>query len=242
MCEACLAGKHTRHSFPDQTAFRAAQPLEQVYADLCGPITPATQAENKYVLLFVDDHDRFMWPFMLKTKGEAFDQFKKFKVSVENQYGRKIKVLRTDRGGEFTSKEFNLFCEQAGITRQLTAPYTPQQDGIVERRNCTVMSTTRSILHVMNMPQVFWAEAVRHAVYVLNRLPTKVLKNQTPYEALTGRKPRLDHLRVFECVGHVKTPSNQVKKLDDRSVPMEHLGTYQEQRATGCMMLKENDW
>ncbi|XP_071688422.1 uncharacterized protein [Rutidosis leptorrhynchoides] len=107
----------------------------------------------------------FMWSFMLKTKGEAFEQFKKFKAIAENQYGRKIKVLRTDRGGEFTSNEFNQYCDYAGITRHLTAPYTPQQNGIVERRNRTVMSTTRSILKAMDMPQSCWAEAVRHSVY-----------------------------------------------------------------------------
>ena len=225
VCEACLAGKHSRKSFPDQTTFRAARPLEQVYADLCGPITPATQSGNRYILLIVDDHSRFMWTFMLKTKDEAFEQFKKFKAFIENQYGTKIKVLRTDRGGEFTSNEFKNFCELAGITRQLTAPYTPQQNGIVERRNRTVLSTTRSILKAMDLPQSFWGEAVRHSVYILNRLPTKFLKNQTPYEALEGRKPNLDHLRVFGCVGHVKVPSNQVGKLDDRSVPMVYLGT-----------------
>ncbi|KAD5508971.1 hypothetical protein E3N88_16674 [Mikania micrantha] len=151
-----------------------------------------------------------MWPYLLKTKDEALERFKNFKAMVENKYGRRIKVLRTDR--------------ESRITRQLTAPYTPQQNGIVERRNRTVMSTTRSILNAMSMPQVFRAEAVRHAVYVLNRLPTKILKDQTPYEALKGTKPRVDHLRVFGCVGFVKTPSQLTKKLDDRSVAMVHLG------------------
>ncbi|KAD0338797.1 hypothetical protein E3N88_44430 [Mikania micrantha] len=224
LCEACLAGKHTRQSFPSRSNFRAEAPLDQVYADLCGPITPATNAGNRYILLFVDDHSRFMWPYMLKTKDEALEKFRIFKVLVENQYGKKIKVLRTDRGGEFTSNEFKAFCEQSGITRQLTAPYTPQQNGIVERRNQTVMSTTRSILNAMKMPQEFWAEAVGHSIYVLNRLPTKALKDQTPYEALKGNKPRVYHLKVFGCVGYVKTPSHFTKKLDDRSTAMVPLG------------------
>ncbi|KAD4178302.1 hypothetical protein E3N88_26893 [Mikania micrantha] len=224
LCEACLAGKQTRHCFPDKTLFRSENPLDQIYADLCGPITPPSPAGNRYVLLIVDDHSRFMWTYILKTKDGAFEQFKMFKASVELQYGRKIKVLRTDRGGEFTSREFSLFCEQEGITRQLTAPYSPQQNGVVERRNRTVMNTTRSMLNAMKMPQHLWAAAVRHSVYVLNRLPTKFLNDQTPYEALNGRKPRMDHLRVFGCVGHVKIPSIQLRKLDKRSRPMVHLG------------------
>ncbi|KAD4179873.1 hypothetical protein E3N88_28464 [Mikania micrantha] len=224
LCEACLAGKHTRQSFLSQSTFRAEAPLDQVYADLCGPITPATNAGNRYILLFVDDNSRFMWPYMLKTKDEALEKFKNFKALVENQYRKKIKVLSTDRGGEFTSNEFKEFCEKSWITRQLTAPYTPQQNGIVERRNRTVMSTTRSILNAMKMPQEFWAEVVRHSIYVLNRLPTKILKDQTPYEALKGNKPRVDHLKVFGCVGFVKTPSQLTRKLDDRSTTMVNLG------------------
>ncbi|XP_071739387.1 uncharacterized protein [Rutidosis leptorrhynchoides] len=156
--------------------------------------------------------DPYPLPPKLET-GEAFEQFKKFKAIAENQYGRKIKVLRTDRGGEFTSNEFNQYCDYVGITRQLTAPYTPQQNGIIERRNRTVMSTTRSILKAMDMPQSFWAEAVCHSVYVLNRLPIKILKNQTPYKALKGRRPNIDHVRVFGCVGYVKVPPDQVKNL-----------------------------
>ncbi|KAD4584610.1 hypothetical protein E3N88_22211 [Mikania micrantha] len=194
LCDACLAGKQTRHCFPDKTLFRSENPLDRIYANLCGPITPPTPAGNRYVMLIVDGHSRFMWTFMLKTKDGAFEQFKMFKTSTELQYGRKIRVLRTDRGGEFTSREFSLFCEQEGITRQLTAPYSPQQNGIVERRNRTVMNATRSMLNAMKMPQYLWAEAVRHSVYVLNRLPTKFLNDQTPYEALKGRKPRMDHL------------------------------------------------
>ncbi|KAD6454157.1 hypothetical protein E3N88_08863 [Mikania micrantha] len=209
----------------------AGAALEQVYADLCGPIAPATEAGNRYFLLIVDDHSRYMWVSMLKTKDEALDHFRKFKALSQNQYGRRIKVLRTDRGGEFNSNEFKQFCEDEGISRQLTAPYTPQQNGVVERRNQTVLNTTRSMLSAMGMPQNLWAEAVRHAVYLLNRLPTKALKGMTPYEALKGKKPKLEHLRVFGCVGHVKTPVGQAKKLDSRSTPMVHLGTEQGTKA-----------
>ncbi|KAG6515151.1 hypothetical protein ZIOFF_025536 [Zingiber officinale] len=165
-----------------------------------------------------------MWVFVLAAKKDAFQAFKKFKSVTENTTEYKIKTLRTDRGGEFLSTEFTRFCENEGIERHLTAPYTPQQNGVVERRNRTVMAMTRSLLKGTHMPARFWGEAVRHAVYLLNHLPTKALGDRTPFEAWMGRKPHLAHLRVFGCVAYVKNTTPHLKKLDDRSSPMVYLG------------------
>lgn len=164
ICEGCLIAKQARLPFPQQASFRAEKTLQLVHADICGPITPATLAGNKYFLLLVDDFSRMMWVYMLKEKSDAFNAFKKFKSVVENECDSKIKTLRTDRGGEFLSKEFTSFCEDEGIQRHLTAPYTPQQNGVVERRNRTVMATTRSLLKIMHVPRSMWGEAVRHSV------------------------------------------------------------------------------
>ncbi|KAI3730682.1 hypothetical protein L1987_61855 [Smallanthus sonchifolius] len=224
VCEACLAGKHSRKPFPVATQYRAEQPLQLVSIDLCGPIMPTTQADNKYFMLIVDNCTRFMWVYMLKGKDQAFDVFKQFKEKIENEIGLKIKTLRSNHGGEFTSQEFNIYCGREGITMQLTAPYSPQQNGMVKRRNRSVLNMTRSILKAMSIPQDFWAEGVRHSVYILNRISTKSLNEDTPYEALKGKKPNLAHLRVFGCVGHVKVTKPWLKKLDDRSVPMVYLG------------------
>ncbi|KAK9073624.1 hypothetical protein SSX86_007948 [Deinandra increscens subsp. villosa] len=108
--------------------------------------------------------------------------------------------------------------------RLLTAPYSPQQNGAVERRNRTVMNMTRCILKEMDMPHVYKAEGVRHSVYILNRLPTKALKDATPYTLIKGKMPSLEYLRVFYCVGHVKIIGPDLKKLDTRNKPMIHLG------------------
>ncbi|KAG6520324.1 hypothetical protein ZIOFF_017373 [Zingiber officinale] len=177
---------------------RAEKPLELLHADICGPISP--------------------------SKNDAFQAFKKFKVLTENKTGYKIRTLRTDRGGEFLSTEFTRFCGNEGIERHLTAPYTPQQNGVVERRNRTVIAMARSLLKGTHMPARFWGEAIRHAVYLLNRLPTKALGERTPFEAWMGRKPHLSHLRVFGCVAYVKNTTPHLKKLDDRSSPMVYLG------------------
>ncbi|KAG7582977.1 Zinc finger CCHC-type [Arabidopsis suecica] len=225
ICGSCLLGKQTRQVFPQTTMFRASKALELIHGDLCGPITPSTVAENRYVFVLIDDYSRYMWTVLLKEKSQAFEKFKRFKSLVEQETGEKIQTLRTDRGGEFVSQEFNDFCESTGIKRHLTAPYTPQQNGVVERRNRTLMEMTRSILKHMRVPNFLWGEAVRHSTYLLNRIATRSLKDKTPYEMLRSKVPSINHLRVFGCIGYVKTEKPHLRKLDDRSRVLVHLGT-----------------
>lgn len=149
---------------------------------------------------------------------------------VEQETGAVIKTLRTDRGGEFTSQEFQSFCEASGIQRHLTAPYSPQQNGVVERRNITLLEMTRSILKDMKIPNYLWGEAVRHATYLINRVAIRVLVSQTPYEVFRNKKPNVEHLRVFGCIGYAKVQTPHLKKLDDRSRTLVHLGPNQEQK------------
>lgn len=223
ICRGCLQSKQTRRPFPSQSSFSAKKPLELVHGDLCGPITPSTTAGNKYIFLLVDDFSRVMWIYLLKNKFEVFEAFKNFRALVETQ-DKKIKTFRTDRGGEFTSKEFMAYCEEAGIVRHLTAPYTPQQNGVVERRNRTMVEMARSFLKEMKMPCTFWGEAIRHSIYILNRLPTRAVTGVTPYEAWSELKPHVGHIRVFGCTAHMKVPGVKVSKLDDRSIPVVNLG------------------
>ncbi|XP_022570911.2 uncharacterized protein LOC106407057 [Brassica napus] len=224
-CESCLRAKQTRRPFPTSTSYRASTILELVHADLCGPITPPTAGRSRYIFVLIDDHSRYMWSILLKEKGEAFEKFVRFKKIVEQDTGATIKTLRTDRGGEFTSSEFQDFCEVSGIQRHLTAPYTPQQNGVVERRNRTLLEMTRSILTHMQVPNYLWGEAVRHSTYLINRLATKTLSSQTPYEAFKCRKPNIQHIRVFGCIAHAKIESKSLRKLDSRSRTLVHLGT-----------------
>ncbi|GJT99370.1 zinc finger, CCHC-type containing protein [Tanacetum coccineum] len=231
ICDACLLGKHSRTPFPNQAKFRSKNPLDLVYGDLCGPISPATHSGKKLIFLLVDDCTRFMWAYFLTSKDQALSTFKEFRQKVEMEMRMKVRMLRTDRGGEFTSNEFTKYCKENGIARQLTAPYSPQQNGVVERRNRTVLSTTRSMMKAMKLPLTFWAEAVRHAIYILNRVPTRALENKTPYEALYNRKPNLENLRIFGCTAYAKITIPHLKKLDDRSIPMIYLGVEEGSKA-----------
>ena len=123
------------------------------------------------------------------------------------------------------SLEFQACCEASGIKRHMTAPYSPQQNGVVERRNRTLLEMTRSILKHMGVPNNLWGEDVRHATYLINRVATRSLDGRTPYEALRGVKPNLKHLKVFGCISHARTESAGRRKLDDRSKALVHLGT-----------------
>lgn len=128
-CVSCLLGKQTRKPFPQATLYRASHPLDLIHGDLCGPITPSTPLQKRYVLVLIDDYSRYMWTVLLKEKSEALDKFKAFKMIVEQETQVKIKTLRTDRGGEFVSHEFQVYCDQNGIKKHLTAPYSPQHNG-----------------------------------------------------------------------------------------------------------------
>ncbi|GJT38902.1 zinc finger, CCHC-type containing protein [Tanacetum coccineum] len=172
-----------RAPFPKKAKARSTSPLDLVYGDLCGPISPPTPSGKKYIFLLVDDYSRYMWVYFLSTKDQAFDTFKEYKKTIENELRTTLKMLRTDRGGEFTSNEFTQYCKENGIARQLTAPYSPQQNGVVERRNMTIMSTTRCMMKATNMPQNFGLKLFIHAITVLNSVPTKALEDITPYEA-----------------------------------------------------------
>ena len=152
ICGSCLLGKQARKVFPKATTYRASETLELLHGDLCGPIRPNTPAGKKYIFVVIDDHTRYMWSMLLKEKSEAFEKFKRLRKTVEQETGKKIITFRTDRGGEFVSRDFNDYCESTGIRRHLTAPYTPQQNGVVERRNRTLMEMTRSIMKHMHIP------------------------------------------------------------------------------------------
>ncbi|GJU17372.1 zinc finger, CCHC-type containing protein [Tanacetum coccineum] len=117
ICDACLLGKHSRTPFPNQAKFRSKNPLDLVYGDLCGPISPATHSRKKFIFLLVDECTRFMWAYFLTLKDQAFNTFKEFRQQIEMEMRIKLRMLRTDRGGEFTSNEFTKYCKENGIAR-----------------------------------------------------------------------------------------------------------------------------
>jgi transposase InsO family protein len=133
LCDTCVLAKHRHGVFPKQSKYRADKALELVHGDLCGPVKPATPSGRHYFLLLVDDATRYMWVVLLATKLEALSAIKRIQVAAEKECGRKLQVLRTDNGGEFMAAEFAAYCANEGITRHFLAPYTPQQNRVVQR-------------------------------------------------------------------------------------------------------------
>jgi hypothetical protein len=173
-------------------------------------------------LLLVDDLSRYMWVVVLGSKGEAADAIRHAQAAAEAECGRKLRMLRTDNGDEFTTAEFASYCADEGVQRHY-APYSPQQNGVIEQRNQTVVGMARAHLKQRGMSAVFWGEKVVTAVYILNRSPTKDLNGRTSYEAWHGRKPTVSHLRVFGCLAFGKKLGH-IGKLDDRSTPGVFIG------------------
>ncbi|KAK2392639.1 putative mitochondrial protein [Trifolium repens] len=223
-CTTCLLGKQPRDSFKNHLPMRSNEVLNVVHSDICGPIDVLSTGGNKYFLTFVDEFSRMTWLYHIKVKSEAFDVFKKFKALVEKQSGKSIKVLRTDGGGEYTSTEFENYCKEKGIIHEVTAPYTPQHNGLAERRNRSILNMARSMVKQKQLPKRFWGEAVSTAVYILNRSPTKRLVDKVPEEVWSKVKPSVSHLKVFGSLCYKHIPDVKRKKLDDKSEAMILVG------------------
>jgi transposase InsO family protein len=215
-CESCILGKHKRTSFP-QSSNQAKQHLELVYTDLCGPMKTESIGGSFYFLTFIDDFSKKIWIYFLRHKFETFTKFKEFKAEAEKQSGKFLKVLRSDGGGEYNSKEFSTFCKSQGIIMQATTRYTPQQNGVAKIKNQTIMNMARTLLKEKHLSNTFWAEAVACSVYLLNRSPTTSLQMKVPQEAWSGTKLNVAHLRTFGCIAYAHLPSELRRKLDDRS-------------------------
>ncbi|GAU44031.1 hypothetical protein TSUD_349630 [Trifolium subterraneum] len=181
-CEACQFGKQTRKPFPT-SSWRANQKLQLIHTDVAGPQRTPSLNGSLYYIVFIDDLTRMCWIYFLRYKSEVATVFWKFKAHVENQSNSHIQILRSDNGKEYLSNQFQQFCDEAGIEHQLTAPYTPQQNGVSERKNRSIMGMVRCMLHQQELPKKLWAEAASTAVFIQNRLPTRALQNQTPFEA-----------------------------------------------------------
>ena len=138
---------------------------------------------------------------------------------MENQSSSRIQAIRSNNGKEYTSSEFNIYCEDAGIEHQLTTSYTPEQNGVSERRNQCIIEMVRCMLHEKNLPKMFWAEAANTTVFLQNRLPTKLLEEKTPFEVLYNYKPLLSFLKIFGSICFVHVPQIKTDKLDKKAMP-----------------------
>ncbi len=218
-CEGCTLGKMSRNPFPKKSQGRATKPYEVIHSDVCGPMQVDSKGGSKYMVTFIDNYSRYATAYFIKNKSEVLTKFKEYVTYVEKQGGdhTNVKLLRTDNGGEYTSNDFVKYCTEKGISHQFTNPYCPEQNGVAERLNRTIIEATRSMIYQAGLPLNFWAEACNTAIYLHNRSPTTALRNKTPYECLFGTKPDISHLRVFGCMCYVHIPDSRRRKLDQKA-------------------------
>ena len=226
ICPACVFGKATRSVIPKQrSSSRAQNCLDLVYSDVCGPLEVQSVGGSRYFITYVDDHSNWVVVFTMRNKSEAFAKYKLYEQFAQTHTGREVKVLRTDRGGEYLSTQFKSYLDSNGTQHQLTAAYTPEQNGVAERLNRTLIDLVRSMLSHKQVSKRFWAEALATSVYVRNRVTSRALQvKTTPHHIWMKSTPNVGHLQVFGSKCWYTLPKLELRKLDLRAREAMFLG------------------
>jgi transposase InsO family protein len=174
------------------------RPLELLHMDLFGPIAYISIGRSKYCLVIVDDYSRFTWIFFLQEKSQTQETLKRFLRWAQNEFELRIKKIRSNNGTEFKNSQIEGFLDEEGIMHEFSSPYTPQQNGVVQRKNRTLLDMARTMLDEYKTPDRFWAEAINTACYSIKQLYLHRILKKTSYELLTGKKPNVYYFRVFE--------------------------------------------
>lgn len=222
-CETCLKGKMTSQPFNKSDGIKTKEPLEIVHTDVCGPMQVETFAGSRYFVTFIDDFTRYCCVYFIKRKSDVFQIFKEYKNKMENFLKKKIKFLQSDNGTEYINKDFNEYLKQNGIQRRLTAPYTPQSNGLAERKNRSLIERARCLMLESHVPEELWADAVYTANYLINRCPAKALNGCVPFQRWMGREPSARHLHIF---GHKAFILNKGPKRGGKFAPRAAEGVF----------------
>ncbi|GKD33125.1 putative ribonuclease H-like domain-containing protein, partial [Tanacetum coccineum] len=216
-CVACQKGKQHKASCKAKSVSSISHSLQLLHMDLFGPTSVRSLNHKTYCLVITDDFSRFSWVFFLRTKDETSGILKDFIRQIENQLNQKVKTIRCDNGTEFKNKDVIEFCGSKGIKREYSNARTPQQNGVAERKNRTLIEAARTMLADSFLPNTFWAEAVSTACYVLNRVLVTKPHNKTPYELLTCKKPIISYIRPFGCHVTILNTIDHLGKFTEKS-------------------------
>jgi transposase InsO family protein len=231
-CQVCAEGKQHVLPFAKSTR-KSTRLLELVHSDVCEVETEST-GRNKYFLTFIDDFSRKIFVYFLGKKSQTFERFREFKALVENTTGEKIACLRTDNGGEYTSKEFEEFLRKSGIKHETTIAHTPQQNGVAERANRTIIEKTKCLLFDSGLSKCWWAEAVNHAVYLINRTISSV-HQKVPNEIFFNKRVDLSELKLFGCEVMALIHKGKRSKLDKNSEKLSFVGMDENTKGYRCI-------
>jgi hypothetical protein len=213
ICRGCSLGKNVKKPFSSSNN-SSKEILYLIHSYVCGLMPVKYLGGSLYYVTFIDDYSRNTWLYLFKTKDEFFNKFQEFKAEIENLTSKKIKTLRIDNGGEYTSKEFVSFFKSAGIRREITIPHNPQQNGVAKRTNRSIEENMKALMNGQGLSMYLWGEVAMTAIYVHNRSPHRILKDMTPEEAFSRKKPNVEHLRIFGCPVYIHIPKDKRKKLE----------------------------
>ncbi|GJU28189.1 retrovirus-related pol polyprotein from transposon TNT 1-94 [Tanacetum coccineum] len=215
-CSSCEKGKHHRAHFKTKQTSSIKKCLHLLYMDLFGPVTPRSINHEKYTLVIVYEYSRYTWVYFLKKKIQALETIMSFIKIVENQNDIKVKQLRTDNGTEFRNNFLVNFCDEKGISQNLSSPYTPEQNGVAKRKNRTLIEAARTMLSGSVFSKQYWTEAVATACYTQNRFTIVKRHLKTPYEIFNKIIPNINFLRVFGCLVYIHNHKDHLGKFDEK--------------------------
>jgi transposase InsO family protein len=209
-CVACQAGKQVGSTYHSKNVMTTSRPLELLHMDLFGLVAYLSIGGSKYGLVIVDDFSRFTWVFFLQVKSET--------EGTLNEFELKVKKIRSDNGSEFKNLQVEEYLKEEGVKHEFSAPYTPQQNGVVERKNRTLIDMVRTMLGEFKTPERFWSEAVNTACHAINRFYLHRLLKKTSYELLTGNKPNVSYFLVFGSKCYILVKKGRHSKFSPKVV------------------------
>ncbi|KAJ6340305.1 hypothetical protein OIU77_008126 [Salix suchowensis] len=231
-------GNDQLHVGDGPTGHKTSTPLELIFSDVWGPAPMFSSDGFRYFVIFVDAHTKFIWYYPIALKSDVFNVFQQFQLLVERQFSCKIKNVQTDWGGEY--RKLNSFFKTIGIHHRLICPHTHEQNGTVERRHRHIVETGLTMLGQCKAPLKYWNYAFETSVYLINRMPTAVLRNKSPFECLLRQVPDYAFLRVFRCLCFSFLRPYNAHKLDYRFTPCVFLGYNSSHLGYRCLDLSSD--
>jgi transposase InsO family protein len=213
-CAACQGGKQVGSTHHSKNVMTMSRPLKLLHMDLFGPVAYLSIRGSKYGLVIVDDFSRFTWVFFLQDKSETQGTLKRLLRRAQNEFELKVKKIRSDNRSEFK----NLQVEEEGIKHEFSAPYTPQQNGVVERKNRTLIDMARTMLGEYKTLQRFWSKAINTACHAINQIYLHRILKKTSYELLIGNKPNVSYFRVFGSKCYILVKKGRHSKFSPKAV------------------------
>lgn len=231
ICDACQQGKSHQLPYPKSTSV-SSSPLDLVFSDVWGP-APQSVGRFNYYVSFIDVYSKFIWIYLIRHKSEVFERFRDFQNLVERQFDRKIKSMQTDWGEEY--QLLNSFFNRIGIHHLVSYPHAHQQNGATERKHRHIVEMGITLLAHALMPLKFWDEAFQTAVFLINRLPSKVIHNDTPLHRLYGEEPDYTFLRTFGCAVWPNLRAYNTRKLQFRLKRCVFIGYSNSHKGFKCL-------